>query len=222
MPNDHLVVPERKINGDGEIVANRTQPLLRINSLQDTTEDAFPRLGQYFLSQAYLFCNEDLQEFTLWKANPTSDEDLVAVNADNEIVRGDNICSDRSSPSPPPPPEESEDEHRETPLSTPDSDDEEEDSGSAGVGTGTIIGVAVGGGVAAAMIIGGLFFWWRRHRREKAAKMEIAAIIEQHRPAEKDHKEEPRSPTPQGYPHFIPQELSGQTRRIQEGPFEMF
>ena len=38
-----------------------------------------PLLGITFLSAAYLFVDNERSEFTLWQANPTTEQDLVAV-----------------------------------------------------------------------------------------------------------------------------------------------
>lgn len=39
----------------------------------------FPLLGQTFLTSAYIMVDYDKNEFTLWQANATSDEDLVVM-----------------------------------------------------------------------------------------------------------------------------------------------
>ena len=107
-------MPDRKFNDKGKIYANDTQSVLRINPLQDTNSQSFPRLGRYFLSMVYVMYNEGAKKFTMWEANPTSTTDLVAINSKGDEVKS-SFCSGESTSTPtagagskgPPKPEES-------------------------------------------------------------------------------------------------------------------
>ncbi|KAK8139053.1 hypothetical protein PG984_002433 [Apiospora sp. TS-2023a] len=87
VPNDQLVVPHVDIDpSTGAPVVNSTGPDLVINSIQDINANDLPQLGRQFLSAAYLMVNMEADQFTLWAANPTSDQDLVAVDKANQEV----------------------------------------------------------------------------------------------------------------------------------------
>ncbi|KAL9090991.1 MAG: hypothetical protein Q9159_001617 [Coniocarpon cinnabarinum] len=91
--NSQLVLPDRSIDNDtGEVtVGNWSQSEVLINSF--TEQNAYDQsiLGRAFLSAAYLMVNQDAGTWTLWKANPTDEEDLVPV------------CNSTSTPAPAPP-----------------------------------------------------------------------------------------------------------------------
>lgn len=219
IPNDHIVVPERKIDDKGNLYANASAPVLRINSLQDATRSSFPRLGKYFFTQAYLFCNEDAREFTLWSSNPTSSTDLVAVNSEGQRVTSGDDCPARTSPAPPS--QETPDKNgEETPPPSNNNSgsdgsggsDSSSGSGDSTISPGAIAGAAVGGAIAGGMILVGVFFWWRRRRLLKKQA--------QNAPPPAWSPPEYKSPSSQGYPHFIPQELHNTPRRSSQ-PFEM-
>ncbi|QPG94345.1 hypothetical protein C2857_005741 [Epichloe festucae Fl1] len=93
IPNHQLVVPERKIDKEGSRYVNASRPVIRINSLQATTAKVLPILGRYFLTGAYLMGNPSAGRFTLWQANPTSDQILVAVNDKNEVFDPSKLCA---------------------------------------------------------------------------------------------------------------------------------
>ncbi|KAK8088144.1 hypothetical protein PG997_003105, partial [Apiospora hydei] len=87
VPNDQLVVPDVIIvRPTGALVVNGSAPDLVINSIQDVNANDLPQLGRQFLTAAYLMVNMDADQFTLWSANPTSDQDLVAVDTSNQEV----------------------------------------------------------------------------------------------------------------------------------------
>lgn len=69
------------------MLVNTTGPDLVIDSLQAEEASKFAHLGWQFFSSAYLMVNQDANQFTLWKANPTALEDLVAVGTAAEEIR---------------------------------------------------------------------------------------------------------------------------------------
>ncbi|KUL91883.1 hypothetical protein ZTR_01061 [Talaromyces verruculosus] len=81
IPNDQLVVPNLTIDeSTGSILANGSAPELVLNSIQSINADDLPQLGRQFLTSAYLMLNQDANTYTLWEANPVTNEDLVAVD----------------------------------------------------------------------------------------------------------------------------------------------
>ncbi|KAI1379867.1 acid protease [Hypoxylon crocopeplum] len=151
VPNDQLVVPDVDIDPTtGELVANYTNPDLIINGIQNVNTNDMPQLGRQFLSAAYLMVNQDARQFSLWAANPASDEDLVAVDTNDVDITAPCEASsaavtDSSSP---------------TSTSSP-----EQTSHSS---AGTIAGAAVGG-VGGLVMLGVLAFWVIKRRRREGS-----------------------------------------------------
>ncbi|KAM7195055.1 acid protease [Rhypophila sp. PSN 637] len=144
IPNDQLVVPHRQINPNtGEITTNATGPDLVIISTQDVNKDDISQLGRQFLSAAYLMANLDANEFTLWEANPTDTQQLVAVDEGNADIAS--VCDGN-----PPPP-----------VTRPD-------GGGGSLSSGLIAGIAVAAVVFTAIVCAIVFVWRRRHRRSAA------------------------------------------------------
>lgn len=83
IPNDQLIVPERVISQSGEIVANTSSPNLVINVIKELNTNDQLHLGRQFLSAAYVMMNEDTSSFTMWQANPTHQQELIAVDEHN-------------------------------------------------------------------------------------------------------------------------------------------
>lgn len=156
VPNDQLVVPDVVIDGPtGAPVVNGTAPDLVINSIQDINANDLPQLGRQFLSAAYLMVNMEADQFTLWSANPTSDQDLVAVDkADQEVIQ---YCSAEQT---------SESNGGDAPGSDPSSTDAPESSNSSSSSrTGLIAGATVGG-IAGVLLIGSAAFCLFRRRKK--------------------------------------------------------
>ncbi|KAK2740554.1 hypothetical protein FQN57_006058 [Myotisia sp. PD_48] len=129
IPNDQFVVPDLTIDNDtGSLIANSTEMVLALNSLQAGNSDDMPILGRQFLSSAYVMLNHEARKFTLWTANPTLTEDLVAVDSTNSAVE---TCPSTGAKSPTPQPP--------APADTP--------SGSMTLSIKAIVGIAVGASV---------------------------------------------------------------------------
>ncbi|RYP07315.1 hypothetical protein DL765_009192 [Monosporascus sp. GIB2] len=150
--NSQLVVPERYIEDDGQLVANNSRSNLVINSLQDINSNDMSVLGRQFLSAAYVMVNQDSRKFTVWEANPTSVESLVGVNEEGEDVTDWCVSAPVASAS----------ENVETQPNQPPP------SGGGNLASGAIAGIAIGG-VAFLAIIIGIAFWQRRRGKATAA-----------------------------------------------------
>ncbi|OHE99773.1 hypothetical protein CORC01_04909 [Colletotrichum orchidophilum] len=158
IPNEYLVIPHVSLDKTtGDTLVNTTGPDLLFNSLQADNANDMPQLGWQFLAAAYLQVNQEASQFSLWEANPTPNEDLVAVDADDKDVtnfcRKDGSDADsggNSSPSPSPQPAPS-------------------DSYS----TGTIVGIAVGAGAAVLLAVGVAVWFWFWRRKKKKAQAEV-------------------------------------------------
>ncbi|POR32113.1 Uncharacterized protein TPAR_07685 [Tolypocladium paradoxum] len=186
IPNHQLIVPERYINDKGDLAVNSSRPVIRINSLQDTTAKVLPVLGRYFFTSAYVLLNRDANQFTLWQANPTSDENLVPVNQATQS------CTT-------------------TPTTSRQPDLGGDQNGK--LSSGAIAGIAVGGAAAAGIGLGVL--WWclvRRRKRNNEVEAERFTVEEERERPPTRKAAEVQWPS-QGYPHFIPQEMSSQPMR---------
>lgn len=157
MPNRQLVVPEVSIDHrTGEMTSNSTGPDLLIDSMQDVNSNDMAQLGSYFLSIAYLMVNVDKDEFTLWPAKPTTEEDLVALDETSAEIK--NICPPGASTI------DSNSTEQIGPDARPKNPASLEDSG---IQTGAIVGIAVGCVSALAFI--GLAIWLLRRKRKSRA-----------------------------------------------------
>lgn len=152
IPNSQLVLPERYISEtNGQLVANYSRSNLVINPLQDVNSKDLSQLGRQFFSSAYIMMNQDRGEFTLWSANPTSVEDLVAVDSTGKLVT--DFCSTSTISTTPAPPQ--------VPTHLPAA------KTPAGLSVGAIVGIVVGVVAVLIIVIGALL--WRRRRRSTAS-----------------------------------------------------
>ncbi|PQE03454.1 Peptidase aspartic protein [Rutstroemia sp. NJR-2017a BVV2] len=201
IPNDQLVVPNLSIDQQtGAFNANNSAPELVMNSIQDVNEDDLPQLGRQFLSGAYLMLNQDAQKFTLWQANPTENEDLVAVDSQNKVV--DKFCSAPST--------QSNDSSSTNSLNTASSGSNKTSSTNSpatsaqakSVSTGTIVGIAIGCTAVVGLLVG-ILFWIcvRKTKSKRELDADAASKASLNSPAEQFY------PDPLKVPHFIPQEL---------------
>ncbi|KAK8081657.1 hypothetical protein PG996_000438, partial [Apiospora saccharicola] len=156
VPNNQLLVLHVDIDpSTGAPVVNSTGPDLVINSIQDINANDLPQLGRQFLSAAYLMVNMEVDQFTLWSANPTSDQDLVAVDKANQEVT--EYCSAGNGGDAP----------ASDPSSTDTTGPSNPPSSTSSSRTGVIAGATVGG-IAGVLLIGGVVFWiFRRRKRNK-------------------------------------------------------
>ncbi|KAL8819451.1 MAG: hypothetical protein Q9223_002109 [Gallowayella weberi] len=68
-------VPDISGNARGFLTfTNTSSREVLLNSLQDVSTNDMPLLRRLFLSSAYLFVDDDHQQFVLWNANPTASE----------------------------------------------------------------------------------------------------------------------------------------------------
>ncbi|KAK3686231.1 aspartic peptidase domain-containing protein [Podospora appendiculata] len=147
IPNDQLVIPDTYSDPQtGRWVVNATDPTLIINSIQDVNANDLTQLGRQFLSAAYLMVDEERSQFSLWVANPTAREDLVAL--DSEGGEADSPC---------PAPSVSPGDHG--PVAS-----------SNGVSPGAIAGITVG--VLAVGAVAAVWAVWRRRQKQGALQVE--------------------------------------------------
>ncbi len=140
IPSDQLVKPDTFIAPSGQVEVNEIVRNVMIDSLPDSRNE-MPSLGRYFLSAAYLMVNYDTDTFTLWKANPTTERDPVAVAGPGAACTSD-------------------------PTNDPDAlevrpePSRSDDSWSPGEIAGTVLGILAG----CALV--GLLLWWLVRRSE--------------------------------------------------------
>jgi hypothetical protein len=158
IPNDQLVGPDKYSDAQtGEWVVNSTDPVMIINPIQQVNADDLSQLGRQFLSAAYLMVNEETNQFTLWAANPTSDVDLVAFDANGKEATS--ICPPAAN----------------TTITSSGGHETSDGLGpvvpakapSAGLSTGAIAGIAVGGVAAVAIAVGVAVWCFRRKKAER-------------------------------------------------------
>ncbi|CAK7214107.1 hypothetical protein SEUCBS140593_002071 [Sporothrix eucalyptigena] len=155
IPNKQLVQPHTSIDqSTGAILVNNTAPDLLIDSLQNTQATKLAQLGWQFFSAAYLLVNQDAHEFTLWEANPTGAEDLVAVDETGAEIT--NFCASSSG-------------SNSTTAGGGNRVGATSNSTATRLSTGVIVGAAVAG-VAFVGFIVGLLIWWLRQRRAGRAQ----------------------------------------------------
>lgn len=87
IPNHQLVRPDYHMSPQGELKINGSDRVVLINSVQNRDKESYmPTFGQLFLSSAYILVNDDMKQFTLWKSNPTTAKNLLAVGENCESV----------------------------------------------------------------------------------------------------------------------------------------
>ena len=150
LPSHQLLVPERTIQPNtGRVVVDGSLPNLMLNpaSRPDLT-----LLGKMFLSAAYIMVNHDNNEFTLWEANPTTDESIVAI--DENGIETSNFCGAVVSGS---------------------SSDGSGDSSSGGLPAGAVAGVVIGI-LAVIGIVAGMVVFLRRRARSASARAKLKTL----------------------------------------------
>lgn len=149
IPNSQLVVPHTYVDQTtGIIDVNFTVPDVVIDPLQDVEAKKMAHLGWNFLSSAYVHVNQDAGEFYLWAANPTADQDLVAVDSTGKDVTS--FCAGGGT----------------TATAAPES---APPTGKRSLKAGAIAGIVIGS-ILGAGILGGLAFWLLRRRGVSAAE----------------------------------------------------
>lgn len=94
VPNSEYIRPDVTINKDtGALQVNDTQPDVAIISLQGGNADDVIKIGRNFFSAAYIMVNYDAGEFTIWPANQTARQEIVAVDAKGNELDADSLCS---------------------------------------------------------------------------------------------------------------------------------
>lgn len=79
--NAQFISPDVTINKTtGDFVVASTEYDVAMIALQDTNSNDILRIGRNFFSAAYIMVNYDVGEFTIWSANPTASQNLVAVD----------------------------------------------------------------------------------------------------------------------------------------------
>lgn len=158
---------------------NASERNLVLNSLQEGNADDLPQLGRVFLSSAYLFVNQDANKFTLWAANPTMHEDLVAVDSNNAVIN--EFCSPAPSTTPTP-------HHPSSPKA--DNDTPQLKLPLAAI-VGIVIGVVVGIGIF--LCIGVRF---KRAGKKKPKPQFPTSVVTE-------------DPKPKAHSEYVPWELDG-------------
>jgi hypothetical protein len=80
IPNSQFIIPDLTINPQtGKTEYNSSVRELLINPLMPPNDQDTPELGRQFFTSTYMMVNYDSNTFTLWKANPTEDVNLIPI-----------------------------------------------------------------------------------------------------------------------------------------------
>jgi hypothetical protein len=169
VPNSQFVLPDMSIDKQtGEVGMKTTVRDVAFYSLQDSMRNLMPGLGRYFLTSSYLMVNHEENSFTLWEANPTTDEDLIPI-IDEQTKKA---CTNNSSQTPDP-----------SPTTNPKGTEEAPDA--LPISKGAIAGIVLTSVFAVGLIIAAIFLVRRRlqHKGLRAAstkenKVEISNVSE--------------------------------------------
>ncbi|KAK1633627.1 aspartic peptidase domain-containing protein [Colletotrichum phormii] len=165
---DNLVLPHVLLDEQtGEMLVNATEKDMLFDSMQQVNENDMAQLGWQFLSAAYLQVNHDTSEFSLWQANPTWNQDIVALDSGNNDVV--NFCSSQSN------------DGNKTVNGGGDAGGSGNDSSASpsfsGLSRGAIAGIAVGGTAAIAIIVGAVL-WFLKRKRSRAPSLPSPGIVQ--------------------------------------------
>ncbi|KAK4698137.1 hypothetical protein P7C71_g12, partial [Lecanoromycetidae sp. Uapishka_2] len=147
IPNHQLIVPEYDFNASGEAsIDNGTSVReVLIGSLQQVNANDMLVLGLPFFTSAYMLVDNDNEEVTLWQAQASTAQDLVAVGTPD--------CTPTPSASPTPSPSPSSVLHSAVARAT--------------VSGGAIAGAAIGGLIGIAIVVGAFLLVKQRQKKAK-------------------------------------------------------
>ena len=163
IPNHQLVLPDYQMSPQGELKINGSDRVVRISSAQNSDKEHYmPTFGQLFLSSAYILVNDDMKQFTLWKSNPTTARNLLAVGENCESVTSSSRLPTRTSALISP--------FASTPTD-PELQNPKYTKPNRRFGTGSITGIIVGG-IAGIFLFCGAILMIRRQRNIKNGRSE--------------------------------------------------
>lgn len=161
-------MPHQEINAQtGAKVVNETGPDLVVNSMQDINANDMARLGFQFLTAAYLAVNQDSNQFHLWEANPTSNQDIVGLDETGAEIT--TFCADTGATTA----TTTNPASSSTGTTTKSAIDSVQ---STRLPAGTIAGAAVGAAVGGIVFAASCFWFWRRRKRQQPAAAHTGMI----------------------------------------------
>jgi hypothetical protein len=146
-------------------------------------------------------------KFTIWQANPTTDQSLVAVNDNNEVFDPSKSCATTPTAS------------LTTNNPTAAADKQSGDNGKSTLSSGAIAGIAVGGAVVALVCASLLWLFIRKRWPSTNQQSSYGSRITEDAVQEAPKPDNEIGYPSQGIPHFIPQEMSAVGRK--SAPIEM-
>jgi hypothetical protein len=146
IPNHQLVIPDISIDISGNAVFNSSTREVMLNSLQSINADDMPILGMTFPTSAYLSVNHDRGTFSLWQANPTTDEKLIGIGQNNNGCLGAATNATPATPSPSP-------SHKPSPSP---------------ISAGAIAGIVVAAVASIAVVVG--YLYMRKTKRNRVRR----------------------------------------------------
>ncbi|KKA17825.1 hypothetical protein T310_8237 [Rasamsonia emersonii CBS 393.64] len=207
IPNHVLVNPDLIVNKtNGHLYINDSSLEVLINSQQTINANDLPIIGRQFFSAAYVMLNQDSNEFTLWAANPTTDEDLVAVDENNQVV--EQFCAPGSGNTTQTPTNITSPQSASKPSATASPD-----KASRGLSGGAIAGIVVGSLAGIAAIAASTYYFCMRQDRDGMPTAAAAAAA-----AAQDRSYVP----PPSYSPLAPVEMENKYVQPYTGPVEMY
>ena len=157
IPNELLIVPPANITSDGSIFTDTSAVEVLIDPISGVNEHDTTILGRPFFSSSYLNVDFDAGTFTLWKAHPTGQTNLVALGGDcgNSAV-ANNITANKPASS-----------GSSSPKNTQSGNLQASASKTPQLSTGAIAGVAIGSALGAAALAAAVVLCYLRRRRHR-------------------------------------------------------
>jgi hypothetical protein len=150
IPNHQLVLPDITIDTSGNTNYNYSVREIMLNSDQQINANDMPFLGATFLTSAYLSVNHDYGSFSLWQANPTTDEKLIGIGPNG------NGCQETANAT-----------SSTSPIATASQSSQPQPHPSPHISGGAIAGIVVVALVVAGLVAGCIFMRLRRRNRQQ-------------------------------------------------------
>ncbi|KAL9125911.1 MAG: hypothetical protein Q9217_004946 [Psora testacea] len=207
IPNHQLVVPNYGINQQGRTFITNSN-IANILFLSPPDINDLPRFGKPFLSSAYLFVDNDKEEFSLWQSKATTERDLVAVgpptcspapSSSSLVPLSSSLLPSSSSPAPP--------SSTTNPTSEPPTAPPETTTPipNAPVSKGAIAGGVVGGLALIGMCSGAVNLLARRRKQQRQTlEQEYVARMEAMKKGSDNSYEKPEMPPDRQPPQEMP------------------
>jgi len=164
LSNDILILPREYVASDKAFKTDSSAPDILFWPTSSINVNDVSIIGRPFFSDAYIMVDLDVETWTMWQANASTDTRLVSVGeecaerpkvniAPPKIVPSSTVATNETTPS------------GNSTISTPTETPAERES-STGVKVGVIAGIVVGGVPGSELLAAALVICWMRKRRQ--------------------------------------------------------